>query len=55
MEEGNHQFMAAKIDENLPQGIEYSELFELDDPTLEAELQLLEEPTSESPQELRRL
>ena len=55
MEEGNQQFMAARIDENLPQGIEYSDLFELDDPALEAELQLLEGPISESPQELRRL
>ena len=55
MEEGNQQFMAARIEENLPEGIEYSDLFELDDPALEAELQLLEEPISESPQELRRL
>ena len=55
MEEGNQQFMAARIDENLPQGTEYSDLFELDDPALEAELQLLEGPISESPQELRRL
>ena len=55
MEGGNQQFMAARIEENLPKGIEYSDLFELDDPALEAELQLLEGPIYESPQELRRL
>ena len=56
MADGNQQFMAARIEEqNLPQGVEYSDLFELDDPALEAELRLLEEPISESPRELRRL
>ena len=55
MQEGNQQFMAARTEEPLPQGIEYADLFELDDPALEAELQLLEGPISESPRELRRL
>ena len=56
MADGNQQFMAARIEEqNLPQGVEYSDLFELDDPALEAKLRLLEEPISEPPRELRRL
>ena len=55
MEEGNQQFMDARIDNTLPEGVEYSDLFELDDPVLEAELQLLEKPIVESPHELRRL
>ena len=56
MANDNQQFMAARIeDQNLPQVGDYSDLFELDDPALEAELRLLEEPISESPRELRRL
>ena len=35
--------------------MEYADLFDLDDPALEAELLLLEQPISESPHELRRL
>ena len=56
MTNGTPQFMAARKEgQHLPEMVEYADLFELDDPALEAELRLLEEPISESPRELRRL
>ena len=42
-------------EEDLPRSIEYSDLFDLDDPALEAELQLLSTPIADSVEELRRL
>ena len=42
-------------DDDLPKTIEYSDLFDLDDPSLEAELQLLSLPIADFVDELRRL
>ena len=54
-EEQNMQFMAAHVfnDCDIPHA-SCDDLFDLDDPALEAELLLMENPISESPQELRR-
>lgn len=51
------QYMASHEyeDEDLPKSIEYSDLLDLDDPALEAELQLLSTPIADSVDELRRL
>ena len=51
------QYMASHEpkDDDLPRSIEYSDLFDLDDPALEAELQLLSTPIADSVDELRRL
>ena len=51
------QFMAAGVisDEGVLSSLEYSDLFDLDDPALEAELQLMSSQISESVEEMRRL
>ena len=56
MVEGDFQFMAQHVvqDCEMPH-FEYEDLFDLDDPALEAELLLMENPISEPPRELRRL
>ena len=53
----NHQYMASHVcrDDDLPKTIEYFDLFDLDDPSLEAELQLLSSPIADYVEELRRL
>ena len=54
---GCHQYMATQVyrDDDLPKSIEYSDLFDLDDPALEAELQLLSTHIADSVNELGRL
>ena len=56
MVENDCQFMAQHVfgDCEMPH-FEYQDLFELDDPALEVELLLMEDPISEPPRELRRL
>lgn len=52
-----YQFMASHVcqDDDLPRTIEYSDLFDLDDPSLEGKLQLLSSPIANLVEELRRL
>ena len=52
------QFMAMDVpswDDTLPHSLEYSNLFSLDDPVLEAELMLMSSPISDSVEELRNV
>ena len=54
-EEQNMQFMVSRVyDEGGIHDLEYNDLFDLDDPALEAELQLMENPIHESPRVLRQ-
>ena len=51
------QYMVDHVyrDDDLPKSLGYSDLFDLDDPALEAELQLMSTPIADSVEELRRL